>query len=165
MENFIREILIYIIVVTVFRSLIRDEGYAGYYRFIAGMILVLIILTPAVNFLYGDGDVYKVVTEKLVDSYDEFSDLEFSGEDYGFERKVEDECRDIVSKKIKNMARKRDITVDSVEVYLESQNEEMRVKKLKIRIDKGGDELSLSEFKNQVAEYYSLEEADVKIWI
>ena len=49
MQEWIRQIIIYVILVTVLRGLIMKPQYEQYFRFFSGIVLILLVVTASEN--------------------------------------------------------------------------------------------------------------------
>lgn len=50
MQEWIRQIIIYVILVTVLRGLIMKPQYEQYFRFFSGIVLILLVVSPCYAF-------------------------------------------------------------------------------------------------------------------
>ena len=55
MQEWIRQIIIYVILVTVLRGLIMKPQYEQYFRFFSGIVLILLVVSPVLRVLHQDG--------------------------------------------------------------------------------------------------------------
>lgn len=51
MQEWIRQIIIYVILVTVLRGLIMKPQYEQYFRFFSGIVLILLVVSPVLRVL------------------------------------------------------------------------------------------------------------------
>ena len=61
MQEWIRQIIIYVILVTVLRGLIMKPQYEQYFRFFSGIVLILLVVSPVLRVLHQDTDRKSVV--------------------------------------------------------------------------------------------------------
>ena len=54
MQEWIRQIIIYVILVTVLRGLIMKPQYEQYFRFFSGIVLILLVVSPVLRVLHQD---------------------------------------------------------------------------------------------------------------
>ena len=66
MKEFVQNILIYTIIITVLRGLITGPKYRQYFQFFSGVILILLFLGPVLSLFRSDRDWYRVLEEKLL---------------------------------------------------------------------------------------------------
>ena len=59
MHELIRSILIYVVIVTVLRGIITNENYKRYFKFVSGIIMILMMISPILNFIYDFGGWYQ----------------------------------------------------------------------------------------------------------
>ena len=54
MQEWIRQIIIYVILVTVLRGLIMKPQYEQYFRFFSGIVLILLVVSPVLRVIHQD---------------------------------------------------------------------------------------------------------------
>ena len=68
MQEWIRQIIIYVLIVTVLRSLIMKPQYEQYFRFFSGLVLILLVISPVLHVLHQDASWYDSV-ERYLERY------------------------------------------------------------------------------------------------
>ena len=59
MHEFIQNILIYVVIITVLRGIITNDIYKQYFKFVSGLVMILLMMLPVLNFIYDDGERYR----------------------------------------------------------------------------------------------------------
>ena len=65
MADFIKSVLIFTLLVTVMKGLINSESFRMYFKFFSGLVLILLMITPLVNFLSGDNGWYSLLEQEI----------------------------------------------------------------------------------------------------
>ena len=65
MQEWIRQIIIYVILVTVLRGLIMKPQYEQYFRFFSGIVLILLVVSPVLRVLHQDTAWHDTVEQYL----------------------------------------------------------------------------------------------------
>ena len=61
MEKIICNVLIFTIITSVLKGLIIKDEYKQYFQFFCGLIMILIVITPFIDFLSSDNDYYDIL--------------------------------------------------------------------------------------------------------
>ena len=65
MQEWIRQIIIYVILVTVLRGLIMKPQYEQYFRFFSGIVLILLVVSPVLRVIHQDTAWHDTVEQYL----------------------------------------------------------------------------------------------------
>ena len=65
MTGFIKSVLIFTLAVTLMKSLVNNESFRIYFKFFSGLVLILLMVSPLINFLSGDGSWYSRLEEEI----------------------------------------------------------------------------------------------------
>ena len=60
MEKIICNVLVFTIITSVLKGLIIKDEYKQYFQFFCGLIMILIVITPFIDFLSSDNDYYDI---------------------------------------------------------------------------------------------------------
>lgn len=165
MEEWIQRIAVYIVLVTVLRSLISRPQYQQYFRFVSGLILILLLITPVVGVLGDDSRLYEILNRHLCQW--DLDEIRSSLQLAEGQRKelIREEYQRSISIQIKDLAEQRGLSVREVRVTLGAEDEvtalEIYVESLKQSPSKA----DLREFRKLLQQYYQLGEESVVIWI
>lgn len=125
MHELIRSILIYVVIVTVLRGIITNENYKRYFKFVSGIIMILMMISPILNFIYDDGGWYQKLEHIMLKcDIDEVND-ELKVSDGIFEKKVMSKCEDQIKKKVEDMAAANGLDVQDIDVQMTNKNDEI----------------------------------------
>ena len=65
MEKIICNVLIFTIITSVLKGLIIKDEYKQYFQFFCGLIMILIVITPFIDFLSSDNDYYDILQKNI----------------------------------------------------------------------------------------------------
>lgn len=165
MEEWVQRIAIYVVLVTVLRSLIGKPQYQQYFRFVSGLILILLLITPVVGLLGDDSRLYELLNQHLYQQ--DLDDVESSLQlaEGQMKELIREEYRHAVSSQVTDLAERQGLSVQEIEVTLDSQDE---ISTLEIHLkpqQPSPAKAVLHEFRLLIQQYYQLGEEKVVIWI
>lgn len=130
--NWMKEFLVLYLLLTVLMQLAAAEEYKKYLRFLSGIILLLVLVSPLLRLLAGDGGM------DMMQSYDRFFEqLDTAVQDTGQMRFLQDghdlaAYEEAVSMDILSQLRQTDIPVTGVSVSL---SEEYQIQTVTVWLD------------------------------
>lgn len=164
MEEWVQRIAIYIILVTVLRSLISKPQYQQYFRFVSGLILILILITPVLGMFSNDSQLYGILNQHIYQQ--DLDDIASSLQLAEGQRKelIREEYRKAVSSQISEIAKGQGVVVQELQVTLDTQDQ---VSHLEVHLESepSPTKAALHEFRLILQQYYQLGEENVVIWI
>lgn len=165
MEEWIQRIAIYIVLVTVLRSLIGKPQYQQYFRFVSGLILILLLITPVLGLFSDDSKLYGILDQYVYqqDLDDIASSLQLA--EGQVQDLIREEYRKAVTGQIREIAEGQGLVVQEIQVALDTQD---KVSHLEVHL-KSQEPLPtkavLHEFRLMLQQYYQLGEENIVIWI
>ena len=134
MHEFIQNILIYVVIITVLRGIITNDLYKQYYKFVSGLVMILLMMSPVLNFIYDDGEWYRKVEEVIIQSdIDDIND-ELKTAEGGFEDMLMKNCKSVIAEKVEKLAEKEGIVIGSVDVGIKNKNDEIDIYNIDVEI-------------------------------
>lgn len=175
MEHWVQQIVIFVVIVTVLRSLITRPHYQQYFQFLSGLILILLTVTPLLQ-LWTKGEGWTTRLEQsllAVDREDLQQQLQITE---GKEKEmVAERYKQQIADQIVQLGGKHGITVEGVKIECD---ENMALSRLEIHIDTvtgedgteregtdGAVKPVLRKFREEMQKVYELQEGQVEIWI
>ena len=165
MEEWVQRIAIYIVLVTVLRSLIGKPQYQQYFRFVSGLILILLLITPVLGLLEDDSSLYRILNQYVYqqDLDDITSSLQLA--EGQMKELIREKYKDTVSSQVMELAERQGLVVQEVQVTLDDQD---GISLLEIHLQSGEaapSKVDLHEFRLMLQQCYQLGEENVVIWI
>ncbi|MDE6567986.1 MAG: stage III sporulation protein AF [Lachnospiraceae bacterium] len=165
MEEWVQRIAIYIVLVTVLRSLIGKPQYQQYFRFVSGLILILLLITPVLGLLKDNSSLYRILNQYVYqqDLDDITSSLQLA--EGQMRELIREEYKDTVSSQVMELAERQGLVVQEIQVTLDDQDE---ISLLEIHLqsrEAAPAKADLHEFRLLLQQYYQLGEENVVIWI
>lgn len=134
MHEFIQNILIYVVIITVLRGIITNDIYKQYFKFVSGLVMILLMMSPVLNFIYDDGEWYRKVEEVIIQSdIDDIND-ELKTAEGGFEDMLMKNCKSVIAEKVEKLAEKEGIVIGSVDVGIKNKNDEIDIYNIDVEI-------------------------------
>lgn len=153
MADFIKSILIFMLIVTVMKGIINNDSFRMYFKFFSGLVLILFMASPLINFLSG-GDNWYALLEKSIFNFElEGVNDELNIADGKFEEIVRESCKEDIGKQIRKMAKERNINIKNLEVILDSNSDSIKLASVDIGLDNS---------KSESTKEDSIEEINIK---
>lgn len=165
MEEWVQRIAVYIVLIAVLRSLIGRPQYQQYFRFVSGLILILLLITPVLGLFQDDSALYDLVQQYLYQQDLEDRKISLQLAEGKMEEMIRGQYRQSVAVQITELGRQQEITVQEVSVTL---NDDNVVSALEIHISstqKTPSRAEIHTFRRQIEQYYQLGEESVEIWL
>lgn len=123
MQQIVQNILVYVVMMLVLRSLIGKESYLEIFRFCSGLILIILCISPALSFVkQGDGW-RQEIEEKLFQR--DFLRMEREAEmtEGNLEKIMLRECEDTIKDQVRNLAENMGEEAEEIQVDLVKNKE------------------------------------------
>ena len=159
MQEWIRQIIIYVILVTVLRGLIMKPQYEQYFRFFSGIVLILLVVSPVLRVLHQD-----TAWHDTVELY--VFQVHLAGTEGRFLEVIMQLYSEQLEVQIKKQAGQHALPADEVTVKADAKGV---IHKIELHLET--EETSkvtkeqLRQFKNQLCSQYKLQKEQVEIWI
>ncbi len=138
MAAFVKSVLIFTLLVTVMKGLINSDSFRMYFKFFSGLVLILLMLTPLVNFLSGGSSWYSLLEQEIFNFNLEGINDELEVADGKFEEIIREECKKDIEKQIIKLADNRGIVIEDIDIGLGNQDGSIQVNSVDISINKDG---------------------------
>ncbi len=119
MEEWIRNILVYVILSALLRGLISNQSYLGFYQFTSGMILLLLLAHPLLSLGKLDGQWYQKLEQNLFQADTDQIQEELSVADRKFQDILQSEYEQKIEEQIRELAREQGKEVASADISWE----------------------------------------------
>ncbi len=136
MAAFIKSVLIFTLLVTVMKGLVNSESFRIYFKFFSGLVLILLMITPLVNFLSGDNGWYSLLEQEVFNFNLEGINDELEVADGKFEEIIREQCKKDIEEQVIKLADNRGIGIKDVDISLGEQDGSIQVNSVDINIDK-----------------------------
>ncbi len=136
MADFIKSVLIFTLLVTVMKGLINSESFRMYFKFFSGLVLILLMITPLVNFLSGDNGWYSLLEQEIFNFNLEGINDELEVADGKFEEIIREQCKKDIKEQVIKLADNRGINIKNIDISLGEQNNSIQISSIDININK-----------------------------
>ncbi len=134
MAGFIKSVLIFTLAVTLMKSLVNNQSFRIYFKFFSGLVLILLMVSPLINFLSGDGSWYSRLEEEIFNFNLEGINDELKVADGMFEEIIKEECKENIKGQIKNLAQKRNVNIKDIDIGIDEKSSSIQVVSVDISI-------------------------------
>lgn len=136
MADFIKSVLIFTLLVTVMKGLINSESFRMYFKFFSGLVLILLMITPLVNFLSGDNGWYSLLEQEIFNFNLEGINDELEVADGKFEEIIREQCKKDIKEQVIKLADNRGINIKNIDISLAEQDNSIQISSIDININK-----------------------------
>lgn len=136
MADFIKSVLIFTLLVTVMKGLINSESFRMYFKFFSGLVLILLMITPLVNFLSGDNGWYSLLEQEIFNFNLEGINDELEVADGKFEEIIREQCKKDIKEQVIKLADNRGINIKNIDISLGEQDNSIQIRSIDININK-----------------------------
>lgn len=130
MKELVRNILVYVVIVSVMRGLIDNPKYRQYFQFFSGIIMILLMLSPVLSLFQSETAWYEILEEKILQMDLESIQGEMEIADDRFAEMVKEEYKETVSGQIQTLAEEKGLHLKEVAVEVREKEGEWRIEKV-----------------------------------
>lgn len=134
MAGFIKSVLIFTLAVTLMKSLVNNQSFRIYFKFFSGLVLILLMVNPLINFLSGDKSWYSRLEEEIFNFNLEGINDELKVADGMFEEIIKEECKENIKEQIKNLAQKRNVNIKDIDIGIDEKSSSIQIVSVDISI-------------------------------
>ena len=122
MEEFIKNILVYVIIVSMLKGLVTNPKYRQYFQFLSGLIMIMLMLTPILSLFDGENRWYMTLEKRLLQMDLTEVEEQMKIADGTFEEAVEKRYRQTVAAQVKTLAKEKKVEVKEADVTLKKDS-------------------------------------------
>lgn len=177
MKELVFNILIFTIVTSVLKGLIIKEEYKQYFQFFCGLIMILIVMTPVIQFFGEEHDFYNILNKHIYSSELKDSLSEIKKAEGKMKNKVVSQCKKKIEKQVMGMAQKNNVKCSSVEVKTRIEGDELEIVNVYVNTKDSAVAVSSDTYgmkkvltknekklKRDICDNYMLKGEEVQIW-
>lgn len=117
-REIIQNLLVYVVMVTVLRGLISDKGFLEIFRFVSGLILILLFISPVLSVFSLDTVWYQKLQENIFKIDKMQLEQEMRVADGSFEKVLLKECEKQVEQQLREIVQENGQVSQEVDVAL-----------------------------------------------
>lgn len=123
LQQIVQNILVYVVMVTVLKGLVGNEGFLEIFRFVSGMILILLCVSPILGVVSGDQAWVRRLQKNIFQ--EDLAQLEQEAQlaEGSFEEILLRECEAQLEQQLQELAQTQGEQVGEVEVDMEKNEE------------------------------------------
>lgn len=164
MQIWIQRIVIYVILITVLHSLAGKAQYQQFFRFVSGLVLILLLLSPLLHFFGGNVDIYQSISRYFYQQdMEEIGKLMQSAQGRMREM-IEKEYADALQSQVGQLASEMGLKVQKLSVKMQDDGSVQRIE-VYLETEESVEKSVLDAFRKQLAECFQLGEESVTLWI
>lgn len=141
-QEVVQNILVYVIVMAVLKGLVSHPGFLEIFRFVSGLILVLLFAIPILSVLSEGNRWYERLEENIFHVDRQQLQQELQVADGSFEDILVEECEEEMERQLAEIASEERQEVERVHVKIEYSGGEAEVKSVEMIIGDGAKQAS-----------------------
>lgn len=140
-QEMVQNVLVYVVMTTILRGLVSDKGFLEIFRFVSGLILILLFISPILSVLSLDAGWFQKLEKNIFQVDKRQLEQEMRVADGSFKKVLRRECEQKLKKQMRKMARENGQLSQEVEVSLEEgENGTWSIGRIHMTVGQGSQE-------------------------
>lgn len=134
-REIVQNILVYVVMTTILKGLVSNKGFLEIFRFVSGMILLLLFLSPVVSALSIDTGWYEKLEENILQVDRKQIEQELAVAEGSFEEVLLRECESQVRQQLRDLAEDAGQKPQQIQVSMKKSEEgEVFVERIQLKV-------------------------------
>lgn len=140
-QEIVQNVLVYVVMTTILRGLVSDKGFLEIFRFVSGLILILLFISPVLSVLSWDAGWFRKLEKNIFQVDKRQLEQEMRVADGSFEKILRKECEQKLKKQIRKIVRENGQYSGEVDVSLvEGKNGTWSIGHIRMTVGQGAQE-------------------------
>lgn len=185
-QEMIQNILVYVMMTTILKGLVSNKGFLEIFRFVSGLILILLFAGPVFSVFSKADNWYHRLEENILDVDYNQMEQEMAVAQGRFEEILQEELHKQLKQQIKDLIKEEGLLAERIEVDTIQKEGETRIKEIQVEVTKKSKKEELVEeveidleneqmesrkvdketklLQEKICEKFELKEGAVKVW-
>lgn len=185
-QEIIQNILVYVVMTAVLRGLVSNKGFLEIFRFVSGLILILLFAGPVVSIFSSENSWYRQLEENIFEVDYRQMEQEMAIAQGQFENILYEECRIQIRQQVKELIQQEGLQAERVRVEIVQKGEEILIKEIQAKVKKASNQEKIVEqikidlgdeqekyrktdketklLQKRICEKFELKKEEVKVW-
>ena len=141
LQKVIQSVLVYILIVTVLRGIVKNPRYGQYFQFFSGVILILILISPVLSLFRSEDGWYRYLEENMLQLDRNRIDSEMRIADV----KLKEQYQKAIQEQILFLASEEQITLSDLTIELNQKETGWEICKIEGRAENEKEALHLQK--------------------
>ena len=141
LQKVIQSVLVYILIVTVLRGIVKNPRYGQYFQFFSGVILILILISPVLSLFRSEDGWYRYLEENMLQLDRNRIDSEMRIAD----GKLKEQYQKAIQEQILFLASEEQITLSDLTIELNQKETGWEIRKIEGRAENEKEALHLQK--------------------
>ena len=134
-KEIVQNILVYVVMVTVLKGLISDQGFLEIFRFVSGMILILLFISPVISVFTNQTNWYEKLEKNILKVDKAQIEQELSIAEGSFEKVLLEECEQEIGQQVKTIVKEEGYLVNELKVTVQREdNGDVQVQQIRLSV-------------------------------
>ena len=129
-QEMIQNILVYVMMTAVLKGLVSNDGFLEIFRFVSGLILILLFVGPVISLFSAEDNWYRRLEENIFEVDYSQVEQEMTVAQGRFEEILHEECREQIEQQIKELIQKEGLQPVIIEVETIQKKEQILIKEI-----------------------------------
>jgi putative lipoic acid-binding regulatory protein len=169
-RQILQNILLYVMMMAVLKSLVTKEGFLEIFRFVSGVILILVCAGSFVSLATNDDGWYEILEEKLFENDMEQLQEEINLSQENLEEVLVSEWKKDFEEQVRKIVQAQGEEIEDIQVETEKNTEgEFAVKSISLELGEGEEtqkkyDKITKKLKKKICNKFDLSGKVVKVW-
>ena len=145
LQKVIQSVLVYILIVTVLRGIVKNPRYGQYFLFFSGVILILILISPVLSLFRSEDGWYRYLEENMLQLDRNRIDSEMRIADGKWDVKLKEQYQKAIQEQILFLASEEQITLSDLTIELNQKETGWEICKIEGRAENEKEALHLQK--------------------
>lgn len=160
LRNVVHSVLIYILIATVLRGMVKNPRYGQYFQFFSGVILILLLFSPLLSLFRSEDSWYQYLQENILQLDKDQIKSELRIANGKWDDTLKEQYQQAIKEQILLLVSQEQAALSDITIELEKEGDEWKVYKIEGKADNEKEALHLQK---KLAAYLSLKEEQVVI--
>lgn len=145
LQKVIQSVLVYILIVTVLRGIVKNPRYGQYFQFFSGVILILLLFSPLLSLFQSEDSWYRYIEENMLqlDRNQIESEMRIANEKW--DAKLKEQYQKAMQEQVLLIASNEQITLSDLTIELDQKETGWEIRKIEGRTENEKDALHLQK--------------------
>ncbi len=188
-KKMVQNILVYVMMTTVLKGLVSNKGFLEIFRFVSGLILILLFVSPVVSLFSSEENWYRRLEENIFEIDYSQMEQEMTVAQGRFEEILSEECQIRIKKQVREIVKEEGLSPENIQVITRKEEGKVLIEEILVEIkekkwgssDSIVEDIEITLEKNQkaesrktdketkllkkyICENFELSEEAVKVW-
>lgn len=145
LQKVIQSVLVYILIVTVLRGIVKNPRYGQYFQFFSGVILILLLFSPLLSLFQSEDSWYRYIEENMLQLDRNQIESEMRIANGKWDAKLKEQYQKAMQEQVLLIASNEQIALSDLTIELDQKETGWEIRKIEGRTENEKDALHLQK--------------------